>query len=155
LEGRAFFVLVGPADDGNPSAVHHDRVEEWVAAGRVHWIGPVSPEAMPGVLSAADIVVLPSYSEGLSRVLMEAAAVGRPTVTTDVRGCRHAISNEVTGLLVPPRDAPALADAIERIITDPEMARSMSQAGRALAESRFDVGKINAQILSAYGPTEA
>lgn len=90
----------------------------------------------------ANIACLPSYREGLPKSLIEAAACGRAVVTTDVPGCRDAITPDVTGLLVPVKDAVALADAIQTLIEDPELRNNMGQAGRALAEKAFTIEKI-------------
>jgi glycosyltransferase involved in cell wall biosynthesis len=105
---------------------------------------------MPEVLGAAHVVVLPSYREGLPKVLLEAAACGRAVVTTDVPGCRDAIDRGVTGVLVPVRNAAALADAIKGLINDPARYRSMGDAGRVLAESAFDVRQVVVAHLRIY-----
>lgn len=105
---------------------------------------------MPAVLGSAHVVVLPSYREGLPKVLLEAAACGRAVVTTDVPGCRDAIDPGVTGLLVPVRNAAALADAINWLINDPAHCRCMGAAGRALAETVFDVRQVVAAHLRIY-----
>ncbi|HFH4259206.1 TPA: glycosyltransferase, partial [Pseudomonas aeruginosa] len=96
------------------------------------------------------IVVLPSYREGLPKVLVEAAACGRVVVTTDVPGCRDAIEADRTGLLVPVRDAVALADAIQRLVESPELRKKMGAAGRTLAERDFAIESIVQQHLDIY-----
>ena len=102
------------------------------------------------LFAQSHIVVLPSYREGLPKVLVEAAACGRAVVTTDVPGCRDAIEPGRTGLLVPVRNARALADAIERLIQDRELRRRMGQAGCELAEREFAIEKIVAAHLDIY-----
>jgi len=94
--------------------------------------------------------VLPSYREGLPKVLLEAAACARAVVTTDVPGCRDAIDPGVTGVLIQVRNAAALADAIEGLINDPTRCRAMGTAGRALAERGFDVRQVVAAHLRIY-----
>jgi glycosyltransferase involved in cell wall biosynthesis len=105
---------------------------------------------MPEVLKMSSLVVLPSYHEGMPRILLEAQACGRAVVTTDVPGCRDAITPNATGLLVPPRDAVALAEAIRTLLNDRERLRVMGKAGRALAEEAFDVRRVVRQHLEIY-----
>jgi glycosyltransferase involved in cell wall biosynthesis len=105
---------------------------------------------MPGLLSGVNVVVLPSYREGLPRVLEEAAACGRAIVTTDVPGCRDAIEPGITGLLVPVRDAPALAQAIRQLVEDRALRQRMGAAGRQLAERSYSVENIVAAHLNLY-----
>ena len=145
---KARFVLVGTIDPANPTSFTEAQVAAWADEGVVERWGHCSD--MPKALSAARLVVLPSYREGLPKVLIEAAACGRAVVTTDVPGCRDAIEPGLTGLLVPPRDAVALADALERLINDPVRCEAMGLAGRALAEKAFDVRQVVAAHLHIY-----
>ncbi len=103
---------------------------------------------IPQLMSIFDIFVLPSYREGMPRSLIEAMASGLPVVATDIRGCREEVKNEVTGLLVPPRNAEALADAVERLIASPEEASRMGKQGRKRAESEFDQSEVISIQLS-------
>lgn len=144
----ARFVLVGKVDPGNPTGLSRAQLEGWVQEGILEWWGHRTD--MPQVLAVARMVVLPSYREGMPKVLLEAAACGRAVVTTDVPGCREAIIPGVTGLLVPVRDALALADAIELLLESPAKCHAMGNAGRALAESAFDVQQVVAAHLSVY-----
>jgi glycosyltransferase involved in cell wall biosynthesis len=105
---------------------------------------------MHEVLPLANIVVLPSYREGLPKVLIEAAACGRAVITTDVPGCRDAIEEGKTGLLVPARDAESLAHAIRRLIEDRELCTLMGGNGRVLAETEFDVRQVVSKHLQVY-----
>ena len=104
---------------------------------------------MPEVLSALDVFVLPSYWEGMPGVVLEAMAMARPVVTTRVRGCREVTVDGETGILVPPRDVRALADAIIRLLNDKELARDMGLAGRKRVEERFDRDKVIRKQLDA------
>ncbi|MEZ5552630.1 MAG: glycosyltransferase family 4 protein [Pseudomonadales bacterium] len=142
------FVLVGGIDPGNPAAIPEHQITRWVDAGVVEWWGHRSD--MPEVLSAARIVVLPSYREGMPKILAEAAAMGIAIVTTDVPGCRDSIIPEETGLLVPPRDSESLAAAISALLEDPIRARQMGVAGRRLAEAEFSVERIVDLNLALY-----
>lgn len=152
LKGRgsdARFVLAGAPDPSNPSSIPDEEIQQWRADGAVEL--PGHQEAMVPVLSAASIVVLPSYREGLPKVLIEAAACGRPVVTTDVPGCRDAIEAGTTGLLVPPGDARALADTVEQLIAQPARLEAMGSAGRRLAEQEFGVETVCRRHLAIYG----
>jgi glycosyltransferase involved in cell wall biosynthesis len=102
------------------------------------------------VLSAMDVFVLPSYWEGMPGVVLEAMAMARPVVTTRVRGCREVTVDGETGILVPPRDVEALADAIIRLLSDKELAHRMGLAGRKRVEERFDRDKVVRKQLDAF-----
>ena len=149
----ARFVLVGTPDAASPTSVPERQIEEWVAEGAIEWWGQRSD--MEAVLAAANLVVLPSYSEGIPKILIEAAACGRPVVTTDVPGCREAIEVGVSGLVVPCRDSVALAGAIERLLGDPAMCKRMGEAGRALAEREYDVENVARAHLRIYSDLKA
>ena len=144
----AKFCLVGSVDRANPASLTDAELTQWANEGLVELWGQRSD--MPEVLTAAHLVVLPSYREGLPKVLLEAAACGRAVVTTDVPGCRDAIDPGVTGVLVPVRNAEALADAIEGLINAPVRCQAMGNAGRALAERAFDVRQVVAAHLRIY-----
>ena len=145
---RARFWLVGDPDPGNPSSVRAEEVQAWGEQGFVKVLGH-RPD-IAELFSQAHVVTLPSYREGLPKVLIEAAACGRAVVTTDVPGCRDAIEPDRTGLLVPARDALALADALQALIEDPERRRRMGQAGRDLAEREFAIDKVVGAHLAIY-----
>lgn len=144
----ARFVLVGSIDEANPTSFTQEKLDVIAQEGIVELWGHRTD--MPDVLSQASIVVLPSYREGLPKVLIEAAACGRPVVTTDVPGCRDAIEVDVTGLLVPVRDPVALAHAIERLVSSPDLCRDMGIAGRRLAEAAFDLRTVVDAHLNLY-----
>lgn len=148
-EGRAIeFLLAGDPDPGNPAAVPEATVREWVADGTVEWLGHV--DDMPTLFASVDMVVLPSYREGLPKGLIEAAACALPLVTTDVPGCRQVVTDGVDGLLVPARDADALARAIARLQDDPELATRLGQAARAKALAEFDEKIVIARTMAVY-----
>ena len=121
---------------------------DWEAAGLVEWLGHV--DDMPALLASADIVVLPSYREGLPKSLIEAAACARPLVTTDVPGCRDVVTDGVDGLLVPVCDVLALAQAIARLQDDRSLARRLGDAARAKALAEYDERRIVARTLDVY-----
>ena len=122
------FALVGGEDPGNRAAIPRVQLDAWTSEGIVEWWGHRAD--MPEVLARSHLVVLPSYAEGMPLALAEAAAAGRAIVTTDVPGCREAVVAGESGLLVPPRDARALADAIARLLADDAALRQMGERGR-------------------------
>jgi glycosyltransferase involved in cell wall biosynthesis len=144
----ARFCLVGTADLHNPTSLTQTELDAYEKEGIVELWGHRTD--MAATLSAAHIVVLPSYREGLPKVLIEAAACGRAVVTTDVPGCRDAIEPGITGVLVPARDAPALSQAIAALLADALHCHAMGQAGRRLAEQAFDIRQVVAQHLRIY-----
>ena len=148
-EGRAIhFLLAGDPDPGNPAAVPESDVRGWVGEGAVEWLGHV--DDMPALFASVDVVVLPSYREGLPKGLIEAAACALPLVTTDVPGCREVVTDGVDGLRVPVRDAAALAQAIARLQDDPALAYRLGEAARAKALSQFDERVVLAATLAVY-----
>lgn len=144
----ARFVLVGERDPGNPAAIPAATLEQWRQSGEVEWWG--HRDDMPDVFAQAHIVCLPSYREGLPKVLIEAAACGRAIVATDVPGCREIVRDGENGYLVPARNAVALADALKKLILDIPLRRRMGQQGRKIAEDEFSVEKVNHETLSVY-----
>jgi glycosyltransferase involved in cell wall biosynthesis len=105
---------------------------------------------LPPVYAAMDVVCLPSYREGLPVVLMEAAAMAKPVVATNIRGCRDVVTDGVTGLLVPPHDPEALARALLQVLRDADLARRMGQAARVRAETVYDQRRVFAQVEGEY-----
>lgn len=148
-QGRAVrFLLAGDPDPGNPAAVPEATVRDWVQEGLVEWLGHV--DDMPALFGSVDVVVLPSYREGLPKGLIEAAACALPLVTTDVPGCREVVSDGIDGLRIPPRDATALAHAIARLQDDPALARRLGEAARAKALARFDEKIVIERTRAVY-----
>jgi len=140
--------LIGAPDPGNPTSVTQAELDDWAAEGVVEVLGYRSDIA--NQYAAANIVCLPSYREGLPKALVEAAACGRAVVTTDVPGCRDAIEPGVSGVLVPVKSAPELADALEALIQEPERRLRMAKAGRELSERAFSIERIVEQHLAIY-----
>lgn len=145
--GARFIILGGL--DSNPHGIGRADIDGWVAEGIIDWPGhvPVAPW-----LAQASVFVLPSYyREGVPRSTQEAMAMGRPIITTDAPGCRETVIEGRNGFLVPPRDAGALADAMQRFIDQPDLIVTMGHESRLLAEERFDVRKVNATMIAAMG----
>jgi glycosyltransferase involved in cell wall biosynthesis len=140
--------LIGSPDPGNPTSVTEQILNRWSAEKVVEVLG--FRKDVAAQYAAANIVCLPSYREGLPKSLVEAAACGRAVVTTDVPGCRDAITPNVTGLLVPVKDPAALADAIQQLIEQHETRIRMGLSGRLLAEQAFAIEKIVEQHMSIY-----
>jgi glycosyltransferase involved in cell wall biosynthesis len=144
----ARFWLAGSLDPSNLTSVPEDVLSQWSKDGVVEVLGHQSD--IPNLFANSNIVVLPSYREGLPKALVEAAACGRAVVTTDVPGCRDAIEPETTGLLAPVRDPLGLADAIQFLIETPERRKQMGASGRALAEREFAIEKVVDAHLALY-----
>ena len=101
-------------------------------------------------LALMDVFVLASWREGMPRSAIEAAAMGKPLVLTDIRGCREVVRSGVEGLLVAPRSASALADAINLLLHDPALRQGMGEAARRRAVERFDERRVTADLVDAY-----
>ena len=146
---RARFVLVGEVDLLNPESIQQQELDKWDRDGIVEVWG--YRKNMHNILSLASIVVLPSYyGEGLPKILIEAAACGRAVITTNHPGCRDAIENNVTGLLVPIRDANAIAEAVSSLLDNPIYYKEMGHAGRRLAERKYSIEKVCEDHMRIY-----
>lgn len=142
-------LLAGAPDPGNPASLRASQLRAWHAGGAAEWLG--EREDIPELLARCAVVALPTrYGEGLPRILLEAAAVGRPAVATRAPGCIDAIEDGVTGLLVPPGDAPALARALAELLQDPERRAAMGRRARIRAEERFGLERVAASYLDLY-----
>jgi glycosyltransferase involved in cell wall biosynthesis len=149
-EGRNIrFLLAGEPDPGNPATCPPESVAAWHAEGVIEHLGHVGD--MPGVLADVDVVVLPSYREGLPKTLIEAAGCALPLVTTDVPGCREVVTHEVDGLLTPAREWEPLARAIARLDDDAALRRRLGEAARAKALDQFDEQIVLRRTLDVYG----
>ncbi len=149
---KAKFWLVGDVDPGNPATITPEELNTWKQEGLVELLG--YRKDISELFSSSHLVVLPSYREGLPKVLLEAAACGRAVVTTNVPGCRDAIEPGKTGVLVPAHDSMALADAIQSLLDDTKLRQGMARAGRVLAEQEFAIEKIVQAHLDIYRDLE-
>ena len=143
---RARCLLLGPFDT-NPTAISRGALGAWEEEGILEYLGEAK-DVRP-FLAQAHVLVLPSYGEGTPRSVLEAMAMGRAVVTTLAPGCKETVLPEKTGFLVPVKDSAALAEAMGRFAADPELAPRMGKAGRAYAEEKYDVDKVNTVILRA------
>lgn len=142
------FLLAGIADHNNRAAVSEEFLRNWEDGEYVRWIG--HQESMEEIYRDCHIVVLPSYREGLPKTLIEACAIGRPIVTTDAIGCKDCVDEGINGFKVPVGDAGALVLALETLINNPTVMEAMGKAGRAKAETEFDVDSVVRKHLEIY-----
>jgi glycosyltransferase involved in cell wall biosynthesis len=145
---NAEFVLVGSEDQANPSRVSLTTINEWEKKKIISNWG--FQKNMNYILSKATIVVLPSYREGFPKVLMEAAACGRPVITTNVAGCRDAVKHNITGMLVPVRNSRALANAIIYLLKNKVKLTQMGKKALLYAKKNFDIKNIVKKNLEIY-----
>ncbi len=142
------FTIAGNIDPDNPASLTTEEVLLFSQRKNVKFLG--FRDDIANLFSASHIVVLPSYREGLPKVLIEAAACGRAVITTDVAGCRHVIIPNVTGLLVQPRNASDLANAIFKLSEDNIMRVQFGIAGRKLAEDKFSLEEVSRMYINLY-----
>lgn len=146
---NARFVLAGDTDPGSPGAIPREKLQEWQNAGPVEWWG--HQQSMSRMLQQAALVCLPSHGgEGVPKALIEAAASERAIVATDVPGCRDIVRHGTNGLLAPPKNPAALADAIEQLLNDAPLRAEMGRRGREIAVSEFSEEKVIQQTLALY-----
>lgn len=148
LKGEANFVLCGDYDFQAKDYINSEEINFWVKRSVIKFIG--YKNNVQNIISKSTIIILPSYREGLPKVLCEAAACGIPVITTDVPGCRDAIINGKTGILVPPRKSKELSNAIKELLYDKKLLKKMGKAGRKLAINKFDVKKVVEKHLKIY-----
>ena len=141
-------VLAGPLDEGNPSAIPEETLLSWQSDGLIEWLG--WQRDMEQVYAQSHIVVLPSFHEGVPTALLEAAACARPLVASDIPGCRAIITPEKNGLLVPPRDAYALAEALVRLARSPDLREQMGQTARRDVLRKFTQAQVNIATIDFY-----
>ena len=140
------FLLLTRPETENPTGYTAADLDRWREAGLIEFL-PETRDVRPFIASAHAFVLPSFYREGLPRTILEALATGRPVITTDMPGCRDPITHGVNGLLVPPRDASALADAMEAMIANPQRVTAMAGAARQTAVDVYDVDKVNALLL--------
>lgn len=140
------FHLLGKFEEANPTGISGAELDSWLQDGVVTYLGHT--EDVRPYLASSTVFVLPSYyREGLPRTILEAMASGRPVITTDMPGCRDPIAEGENGLLVEPQNAADLARAMLRFVVQPGLAQTMGRVSRRIAEARYDVRAVNAQLL--------
>lgn len=142
-------VLVGTPDPENPTSIPRAQLEAWQSEGWVEWWG--QRDEIPEVWAQSHVAVLPSsYGEGVPMSLIEAAACGRPAVTTDRPGCREIVQDGVNGLLVPEKNPAALAQAIRKLAASAELRGRMGREGRMRVEKHFSEEIVVGETLDMY-----
>ena len=144
----AVFSLVGPTDP-SPDGIPENEVKAWHDEGIIHYHG-ATRDVRP-FIAQCHIYTLPSYHEGMPRTVLESMAMGRPILTTDVPGCRETVVPDTNGFLVPKKDAPALAERLQWMIENRDQWQRLADGSRKMAEEKFDVHKVNADMLRIMG----
>lgn len=144
----ARFVLVGEIDPLHPETIRTEVLQSWHDEGVIEWWGEKND--MPLVFAQAHIICLPSYREGLPKVLVEAAACGKPIVATDIAGCREIVTNEENGLLIPAKETEGLAIALNRLLSNPNLRHEMGKKGREKALKEFSIARIVDKTFKIY-----
>lgn len=140
--------LVGGIDLRNPTSLTEAEAHRMASESGVIWVGQVD-DVRP-YLAEADVVVLPSYREGTPMSLLEAAAMAKPIIATDVPGCTEVVKHGVNGYLVRARDSQGLAEGMLKCVSDPERLHEMGMAGRRIVENKFDANRISSQMFDDY-----
>ncbi len=142
------FYLVGGIDLLNPAGIQREQLTAWENAGHLTWLD--HQDDIGAIWRRSHIAVLPSYREGLPKSLLEAAACGKPIVAADTPGCREIVQHGVNGLLVPVKDAGALAEAILTLALDSKLRAQMGLKSRQLVTENFSKEQVAAQTLRVY-----
>ncbi|MGZ3871334.1 MAG: glycosyltransferase family 4 protein [Mucilaginibacter sp.] len=146
------FVIAGNIDKDNPATISLAEIKKNTDGKYIEWIGFEAD--MKQLLINSSIVVLPSYREGLPKSLIEAAAIGRPIVTTDAPGCKDCVIEGYNGYKVPVRDHVILADKIRKLLVSPELRKEMGRNSRLFAENNFDIDEVVHKTLDIYETKE-
>lgn len=142
------FLIAGETDPGNPSVIPIEQISRWRNEGKVIFLGHI--ENMEDLLKKTDIVVLPSYREGVPKILLEAAACGLPLIATDVPGCREIVDHNINGILIPAKNPEELVKAIIYMYSNYNTRIKMGEASRKKVLNEFDEQIIFQQTFSVY-----
>ncbi len=142
------FTLCGNIDKANPTSLSIEQLKKWNSEGFVTWIG--FQKNMAKIIANHNIVILPSYREGLPKSLIEACAIGRPIITTDTNGCRECVIHNYNGFLVPVKDHLKIVEAINNFIQNPNLLKKFSSNSRLLAEAEFDIKIVLIKTMNIY-----
>ena len=142
----AVFKLAGFIDK-NPTAISEKKLRKWHESGKINYLGLLSKETVIKAIANSSVYVLPSYREGLPVTVMEAMAMARPIITTDVPGCRETVQEGINGFLVSAKNVTDLVKAMKYFLDKPLQVEKMGQASREIAEEKYDVHKVNNTIL--------
>jgi glycosyltransferase involved in cell wall biosynthesis len=142
---NAKFQLVGGLDQ-NPSSISSKELHLWINQGNIEYLGEL--KSVQSILQSSKFFVLPSYREGTPRSILEALSTGRPIITTDTPGCRETVIHEKNGLLVPVRNATALAKAMIKLLNEKEEnLKKMAKESYLIAKNKFEIDKVNKNML--------
>ena len=142
------FAILGPFYSGNPTAINQSKMKKWQKEGSVKYVG-VSDD-VKSVIKEYDCIVLPSYREGLSKVLLESASMAKPIITTNVPGCKEVVDDGINGYLCEPRSIEDLANKMIMMLNlSDEERKVMGQAGRAKMIKEFDEKIVIDKYLEA------
>lgn len=144
----AKFIIAGDAYPENPSSLTQDEIEQIKKTENVTYMGHV--DDMPTLIGESDIVVLPSYREGTPKILLEAAAMEKSIVATDIAGCADLVRHNINGFLVPVRDSEALADALSTLISDRGLRESFGKMGRKIVLNEFSEDIVISKTMEIY-----
>ncbi|MCD7969898.1 MAG: glycosyltransferase family 4 protein [Alistipes sp.] len=142
------FILAGTCDTVNPNGIQEEELRKMLDDPYIKWLGHVKD--VNKLLRDSDIVVLPSYREGLPKSLIEGCAVGRPIITTNTTGCRECVIEDHNGYLVPVRDVDLLADRMRELIEDKDKRAQFGRNSRVLAEKQFSIEDVIEAHLKIY-----
>jgi glycosyltransferase involved in cell wall biosynthesis len=142
------FIMAGTSDYANPSKISQQTIDKWVLEGIIEWSGHVAD--MVNLYTKASIVCLPSYREGMPKSLLEAAAAGCAVVTTNTIGCKDAIIPNVTGILVPVCNVPALVNALSSIMSDNKKLKKFGKAAISLASEKYSIDSVIQKMMDIY-----
>lgn len=142
------FVLAGDCDKDNPTVLPEDKLKHYLIDGYIDWIG--FQKKMYPIYRESDIVVLPSYREGLPKSLIDACAVGRPIITTDVPGCKECVVDGYNGFLVPQKDSNAISSCLVKLLEDKELRLKFGVNSRKLAEKEFSIVDVVKKTFNIY-----
>ena len=145
---EASFVVVGGFDD-NPSSINQNLLDYWKEENYIVYEG--YQEDVRQFLKDSSVFVLPSYREGMPRSVLEAMAIGRPIITTDVAGCRDTVTEGFNGYLVEEKNSESLVKAMEKFLKDPTLIYKMGLESRNLVEKKYNIDKINAALVKGMG----
>ncbi len=134
--------------DGGPDSVSQNELNEWVGWG-IEFLGHLD-DVRPAIESCSTYV-LPSYREGTPRTVLEASAMGRASIVTDVPGCREVVIDGITGFIVPVKEPAKLADAMLKFIDSPELRATMGMEARKFCQEKYDVEKVNRSLIAHLG----
>lgn len=141
-------LIAGDIDPQNPASVQHSEILKWRDIPNIEFLSHV--DNMSKIYQKADVLILPSYREGLSKVLIEAASSGLPIITSNAPGCREVVSDNVNGFLVPVKSVHSLFLKMQTFIINPEIMVTFGRASRKIALKKFSISEINSKTAEVY-----